>query len=53
MIGSNVSDLSNLMPVYEESIRDLMGTFLDYFPASMETSLSGQLKNINFTQIFT
>lgn len=53
MIWSNVADLNNLMPFYQEKILNMIVDFFDYLPASIETSLSNNLSSINFTKVFT
>ena len=52
MIGSNVSELSNSLPYYQEKIFTILKWLLDYFPESIQTKMYNGLNSINFAGIF-
>lgn len=53
MIWSNVSDLNQSLPIYQEKIYIMIKGFLNYFPDSMQLKMMWSLDNVNMTEIFT
>jgi predicted PurR-regulated permease PerM len=53
MIGSNVSELSESLPEYQDKIMIVLEKLLNYFPESIREKMILSLDNINLAKIFT